>query len=291
MIDLHCHSTASDGAFMPSKLPGMAKGNGVSAMALTDHDTTAGLEEFMAAADAVGIEGVPGVELSCFVSSEEKVHIVGLYIDWNAKSMQKLLGQIRVWRDERNINILNKLAEYGKPVSLEEVQEISRAAAQSTEGNEEEVIGRPHIAQAMVNHGYCTCVKDAFRDYLGRGKKAYFDRQTLDAKAGISLIHEAGGLAIWAHPAVSIKSNTRILKIVDELLPFGLDGMETIYPEYTPADTNFITEIVKRHSLLASGGTDFHGPKVTPGISIGRKDDGGFMVPDDFLTQIKMKRK
>ena len=280
MIDLHLHSTASDGECLPYQIPIFGKESGVSAIALTDHDTTDGLDEFLESAADVGVRGVPGVELSCSSSGIDKVHIVGLFIDHKDKGLLDTLFQIRNWRDERNILILKKLDEYKRHIELSEVMEVARSKRGSVG---EVVLGRPHIAEVMVRHHYCRDIKAAFRDFLGKNQKAYVPRQTLDAKNGIEAIHSAGGLAIWAHPLTTVKSHSMVTELCTKFKEFGLDGMEVIYPDFTPNDMEFAMQCARDFGLLKSGGTDFHGEKVTPGIRIGVGKGDGFAVPESFL--------
>ena len=232
MIDLHCHSFASDGDFSPSKLLRIAEQNGVSALALTDHDTTSGLEEFLST-DSV-VERIPGIELSCKLDGSNDVHIVGLYVDRLNPTLQETLAQIRRWRNERAIVILEKLKALGMPVSIEEVREIANKEA-GTSG--EVVIGRPAIAAALCKCGYCKDKDDAMKNLLDHGCPAYVSRRKLEAREGIRLLHDAGAVVIWAHPftTMSISEHIKVTQTIKELMSAGLDGLETIYSAYEPA--------------------------------------------------------
>lgn len=288
MIDLHLHSTASDGECLPYQLPIFAKETGLTALALTDHDTTDGLDEFLESAEETGIRGIPGIELSCTSSGIDKVHIVGLFINHKDSSMQDMLQQIRDWRDTRNLKILQKLDECGKHLELSEVMDIARLKRGASG---EVVLGRPHIAEAMVRRGYCRDIKAVFRDYLGKNQRAYVPRQTLDAENGIALIHSAGGLAIWAHSMTSVKSKTLVHELCVKFKAYGLDGMEVVYPDFSASETEFAKRCASEFGLLKSGGTDFHGEKVTPGIRIGQGREDSFQVPDEFLDEMDACRK
>ena len=287
MIDLHIHSTASDGECLPYQIPIFGKESNVTALALTDHDTTDGLDEFLESAADVGVMGIPGVELSCASSGIDKVHIVGLFINHRDSGFLGTLEQIRNWRDERNLKIIQKLDECEKHIELSEVMEVARSKRGSVG---EVVLGRPHIAEVMVRRGYCKDIKAAFRDYLGKNQKAYVPRQTLDAVDGIAAIHSAGGLAIWAHSMTSVKSHTVVTELCGKFKEYGLDGMEVIYSDFTPNDTEFAMSCARQFGFLMSGGTDFHGEKVTPGIRIGEGRGDGFAVPESFLEAMMKQR-
>ena len=286
MIDLHCHSTVSDGEFPPSQLPKMAELNGVTALALTDHDTTDGLEELMATDSPV--ERIPGVELSCTLQKCVKIHIVGLFVDWRNPELQRTLADIRRWRDERNVAIIARLKEMGMPLDFDEVQAI----ADENNGNGvQNVVGRPHIAAALCRHGYCKNVKEAFEKYLRNDRPAYVHRQTLDAKDGINLLHEAGASVFWAHPFKTFSKHNKVANAIKQLMFFGLDGLETIYSEYKPADVKYGHELAKNRRLLESGGSDFHGPRTSGNIQIGiGHPEQPICVPEEFLQAIKEAR-
>ena len=287
MIDLHCHSIASDGEYAPGELPALAAQNGLSALALTDHDTTEGLEEFLAADSTV--ECIPGIELSCSMAGTNNVHIVGLYVDRKNPALQEKLAQIRNWRDKRNIVILEKLKELGRPVSFEEVLEIAR---KEDDGSGKIVIGRPHIAKAMCQHGYCKDVREAFDKFLGNARPAYVDRLKLEVKEGIRLLRNAGAVVIWAHPFVTMSRRNKVTRTIEELISLPeaerLDGLETIYPDYKLNDTFYGQKLARQKKLLESGGTDFHGPTTRKGIQIGfGYEHAPICVPDSFLDAIK----
>ena len=286
MIDLHCHSTASDGELTPTELLRLAEQNGVSAVALTDHDTTDGLEDFLATDST--IERIPGVELSCCLAGSNAIHIVGLYVDRANLALQEALAQIRRWRDDRNIAILEKLRELGMPVSFEEVLEI---ASKEPDASGNVVIGRPHIAKALCRHGYCKDVRDAFDKFLRNDRPAYVNRRKLEAREGIRLLHDAGAVVIWAHPFVTMSRRNKVTHAIKELMFEGLDGLETIYPDYKPADTPYGQALAKNRMLLESGGTDYHGPKTRKGIQIGfGYEQNPICVPEAFLDAIKDAR-
>ncbi len=284
MIDLHCHSTASDGEFSPSELLRKAEQNGVSALALTDHDTTEGLEDFLAADSTV--ERIPGIELSCKMAENNDIHIVGLYVDRTNENLEEALKQICKWRDKRNHDILNNLKKLGMPVSFEEVLAI---ASEEPDASGKVVIGRPHIAKALCKHGYCS-YKDAFNIYLKKDGLAYESRRKLEVQEGIRVLREAGAVVIWAHPYVTM-SHDEVTHAIKDLVCVGLDGLETIYPEYKLDDSRHGQDLAQKMMLLESGGTDFHGPNTKKGIHIGfGYGQNPICVPESFLDAIKEAR-
>ena len=277
MLDLHCHSTASDGTVPPSELPAMARKIGLKALALTDHDTIDGVEMFMTAAEAVPeLRCIPGIELACRLENGYHCHIVGLFVDWKNEALQQLCKQILIWRKERNINILKKLADLGMPLDFETLK------AQAG-GIGDDVVGRPHIAAALVRGGYCKKEKDAFEKYIGRGRPAYCMREVADVPMSIRAIHDAGGLAILAHPFTSF-DNSKVEAVAVELQKSGLDGMEAYYSEYSITQQNTAIQIAGKLGLALSGGSDFHGAHHQ-NIMMGT-GYGGLCVPDKLLVEL-----
>ncbi len=194
MIDLHCHSTASDGTVPPEELPAMARKVGLAALALTDHDTVSGVEAFLnAAKDVPDVRCIPGIELACQLESGEHCHIVGLFVDYRNERLRRLCDQIVEWRIDRNRNMLGKLSELGMPIDYDALQKQ----------HEGTIVGRPHIAEEMVNLGYCKTIRDAFQRFISRGRQAYCEREVPDGPTCLQAIHDAGGLAVWAHPMTS----------------------------------------------------------------------------------------
>lgn len=277
MIDLHCHSTASDGTLTPAELVDAAIASGLQAVALTDHDTTDGLDEFLAAAAAKpDFLAIPGIELSCQASTGDNCHIVGLFVDSSCPELIALTAQIRARRDERNIRILERLAELGLPLTMEEVEAYSGG----------DVIGRPHFAQALVARGYCRNPKEAFRNLLGRGRPAYSGRSPVPAAECLAVLQQASAVTVWAHPMTSsAMTTTRCRKVVQELQANGLDGIEAYYPDHTETQTQAVLDIARENRLLVSGGSDFHGTNMAD-IALGRGRGNGFLVPAELLPPI-----
>jgi predicted metal-dependent phosphoesterase TrpH len=238
MIDLHCHSTASDGTVSPEELPLLARKAGLTALALTDHDTVNGVEAFLNAAKNVpDVRCISGIELACRLESGEHCHIVGLFIDHRNDALLHLCDQIVIWREERNRGMLEKLSELGMPIDYDTLQKR----------HEGTIVGRPHIAEAMVNHGYCKTMRDAFQHYISRGRPAYCEREVPDGWTCLQAIHEAGGLAIWAHPMTSSsRTQSKCFTIATELREFGLDGIEAYYSEHSPTQQDTILRLATK---------------------------------------------
>ncbi|MDQ0289445.1 PHP domain-containing protein [Oligosphaera ethanolica] len=277
MIDLHCHSTASDGTVAPEEMPALAHAAGLSALALTDHDTIDGVEAFMNAGKKFpAITFLAGVELAGSVSSGEHYHLVGLGIDPANAMLRALMAQLVDYRHQRNEQMLVKLSEVGVDLSLEQVRSC----------NENAVLGRPHFAKAMVRMGVCRTMRNAFDRYLGRGKPAYVGRKVPSAAECLQALRAAGGVSIWAHPMTSNSmTGSKCLRIVEELQAGGLDGIEAYYPEHTKGQTDTVRSIARERGLLLSGGTDFHGENI-PGLRLGIGKGHPFQVPDCLLQPI-----
>lgn len=277
MIDLHTHSTASDGTLAPAELIRMAADIGLDGIALTDHDTVSGLEEFLAEAEKHDIRAVPGVEFSTMLFSKE-LHIVGLFIDRTNAKLLEMLEKLRQGRRERNEAIVMKCRATGYDITMDELLEIAGG----------ESIGRPHIAEILVRKGYFETIRDVFEQCLKRGCRCYVPRPLPASQDAVSIIHEAGGVAVWAHP-VSGQSGERsfVRKMLKHLLPAGLDGMEVRYSMFSDAQTQMLTELAEANHLCKSGGSDFHGERQ-PGIRMGT-GAGNLAVPTEFLDALMMK--
>ncbi len=241
-IDLHVHSTASDGTFSPSEVVGLALELGLDVIALTDHDTLDGIDEAKKAAENTPLEVVSGIELSCEGDVTE-VHILGYFVENGREVLESTLQKIRDVRFERARKIVEKLAALGVPVPFERVQEIAGG----------EVIGRPHIAQALVEAGHVTSTQEAFDKYIANDGPAYVPRYRLTPSQAVDLIHRAGGVAVLAHP---VRINYR--KWLPELIEIGIDGVEAYYPEHPPSLVQWLEKFAAEHRLIVTGGSDFH---------------------------------
>ena len=283
-IDLHTHSTASDGTCAPAELAALAREAGLAAVALTDHDTTAGLPEFLEAGrDPGGVETIPGVELSTSYGSRE-IHIVGLFIDHESESLKNFLAGERAKRLRRNRDMKIKLALLGYPLADDEP---AFAAAGGPEAN----LGRPHFAQALVEK-YPDRFPDlhtVFARLLGNNGPGFIPRQYASPREVIGAIRSAGGTAVWAHPVTRNKNERAfVLRVARKLAALGLGGIEGYYSLFGPPETQMITGIAATLGLALSGGSDFHGSH-TPGIGLGT-GMGKLRVPAGLLDALRAAR-
>lgn len=273
-IDLHIHTTASDGTFSAKDVVSFSLAKGLKAIAITDHDTIDGIEEALVAGKELGLEVIPGVELSVEFPKGE-MHILGYFIDHKSLSMQKNLKMLQEHRDARNPKVIEKLQDLGLKVSLEE--------AEAKAGGK--VLGRPHIAAVLMDKGYVDSIQEAFDKYLAKGKPAYEPKEKLTPKEGIQLIKEGGGLAILAHPKHLGLEGEEIDRLISELVAFGLDGIEVYYTTHSPAEIESYEKLCQKYQLLATGGTDFHGNNK-PDIKLG-EGKGNLEVPYELVVKLK----
>ncbi|HBM15309.1 MAG TPA: hypothetical protein DD381_03040 [Lentisphaeria bacterium] len=274
MIDLHIHSTASDGTFSPAEIVYKAKKIELTAISITDHDTTDGIEDFLKASEEKTISIIPGVEMAGLWNMRE-LHILGFWIDWKEQKLQSVLEYSRINRDIRNSNIINKLNNRGYLITYDELLDESRG----------EVIGRPHIASLLVRKKYFKCAQDVFSACLARGSECYVQRVIPEMKEVISAIHSAGGLAVWAHPLHRNKHDIRNTKSdIISLMELGLDGIEAYYSEYSIKQHNYLLKCAEELNLAVSGGTDYHGSNQ-PGIELGT-GHGNLKIPDSVYTNL-----
>ena len=247
-IDLHVHSTASDGTFTPTELVAEAKRCGLSAFALTDHDTVDGISEALAAGKASGLEVIPGVELSTEYN-ETEIHVVGLFIDPANTELQAELAKFRDNRDNRNLKMIEKLQEEGFRITAEDLYRL----------NPDTVVARPHIARYLVDSGQVKDLKTVFDKYIGDGCKCYVDRYKITPMQAVALIHQAGGLAILAHPCLYKMKRAELTDMIEELVAAGLNGIEAVYSCNQGSDEKDFRAMAEKYHLLLSGGSDFHG--------------------------------
>jgi len=273
-IDLHTHTTASDGSFAPAEVVKMAEAVGLTAVAITDHDTTAGVTEALAAGEELALEVVPGVELSVDHARLGSLHILGYWIQLGHPDLAGRLEDIRGGRGKRNEKILARLAELECPLKLEEVEQIAGG----------EVIGRPHLAQAMVQRGYVNSTQEAFDSYLARGKPAYMERERMNPDEAVDRIRRAGGVAVWAHPGLVGLDESELEKEVLALVSAGLCGIECYYTEHSPRTTELLLKLCRRHDLAPTGGSDFHGA-AKPTVKL-----GVLQVPADLLEGLRARK-
>jgi predicted metal-dependent phosphoesterase TrpH len=269
-VDLHSHTTASDGALSPRELVRLAARNRVRVLAVTDHDSTDGLPEAMDEAARHGVDIVPGLEINTDVPGAE-VHVLGYYVDWGADWFQDFLREQRAERTARVHRIVERLTELGMPLTADEVFAICQ------EGSP----GRPHVAQAMVNRGYVKSVREAFDRWLRTGGPANVPRRRLTPVDAVAVIRRAGGVPVLAHPGLADRD-----AMIPELVEAGLAGIETYYPEHSVAQVNAYREMCDRLHLVATGGSDYHGPHTGRTTTLGTPH-----IPLDVWEQLKAKAR
>jgi 3',5'-nucleoside bisphosphate phosphatase len=273
-VDLHTHSTASDGSESPTALVDMAVGLGLSVLALTDHDTLEGIEEARDSAVRSGIELIPGTEIS--LDYLGGMHLVVLWLEPGPGPLQDRLGGLQDGRAGRNAAIVDALADLGMPVSLEEVIEQSGGGS----------VGRPHIAAVMMRKGYVESVAEAFDLWLGTGRPAYAPRPRLSPEEAIGLARESGGVPILAHPhTLGINRSHEMADVLVRLRSAGLVGLEAMYAAYHRHEREGYADLARRFRLVASGGSDYHG-SYKPGLELGI-GYGDLVVPDHVVDQLR----
>ena len=275
MIDLHTHTTASDGLFTPTELVRLAAEKKLEAIAITDHDTTDGLTEALAAGALYGVEVVPGIEISAEFPGGT-LHILGYYIDPANKQFSTKLVQLQQARAERNPQIIKKLQERGMNIEMEDV------VAEAGGGQ----IGRPHFAQALLKKGYVRTVQEAFDRFLAKGAAAYCEKFRFHPRDAIACIAAAGGIAVLGHPSSLNCTDTVTLETtVRSMVDMGIRGIEAYYSDHSAVQTRHYIALAKKYQLFITGGSDFHGPAVK-GISLGT-GRGNLNVPYQCLAAIK----
>ncbi len=276
-IDLHTHSTCSDGTYSVKELMDYAYAKGLAAIALTDHDTVSGLKE----ADEYvkdnypDMEFVPGIEFST-VNEGKDVHIVGLYMDYNDQELLDTIDSFMNSRIERNIRMCKKLSEgTGFDITFEAL----------CKENPDTVITRAHFARYLVEHGYCNSKQEVFDRYIGDNCPYYVPRENITPEMAIETIVKNGGVPILAHPVLYHMSDAKLEALVVRLIEAGLAGLEAIYTTYEAYEERQMKELAEKHGLLISGGSDFHGDNK-PAIDLGT-GYGKLFVPESLLEEIK----
>lgn len=273
-IDLHVHSNKSDGTYTPTELVDYALQKGLSAFALTDHDTTAGLTEALTYAKDKPIEVIPGIEFSSEYEGKD-IHVVGLYIKFDAPAFQAKLKAFVDSRINRNIKMCHNLQEAGIDITYDKLCAENPGA----------VITRAHYAAYLTEHNYVTSRAEAFSKYVGDHCKYYVPREKITPAEAVKLILQAEGIPILAHPPLYHMSNERLDALVGSLKNAGLMGIEAIYSSYSNQDERDMLRLAKKYELLLSGGSDFHGDNK-PGLDLGT-GYGKLFVPYEILEKIK----
>ncbi len=256
--DLHLHTTASDGKLRPEEIVRKASQLGLDVIAITDHDSVAGIPPALEAAKSFPqLLVIPGVEINTDMPQGE-VHILGYFLDYHDPELNHSLEELRNSRYERGRKMIAKLADMGMDIEWERVLELATGG----------IIGRPHIAQAMVERGYSSSLQEAFTKYIGRNGSAYIERKKLTPLDAVELILNAGGLPFLAHPADIAHLEALVLRLKEA----GMAGLEVYYANYSPGKIARLQALAKRYNLIASGGSDYHGLDNTIGADIGSVD-------------------
>lgn len=259
IIDLHSHTTASDGEYMPQKLIDMAIEKNISVLAITDHDTIDGLDEALSYSENKKIEIVPGIEFSAKVDIG-KMHILGLYIDYLKPGFKKITDKLKKDREERNNKFIEMFNELGYDIKIDDVKKYAIG----------EVIAKPHFAQVLLEKGYIKEIEEAYDKFFNVPPLNTIKRMTLSPKEIIKTIKKANGIAILAHPKTLKLDCENFENKIKELISYGLDGIECYHSTHTFDEIEEYIRIAKKYNLLISKGSDYHGPRVTPEIELGR---------------------
>ncbi|MDE6021353.1 MAG: PHP domain-containing protein [Ruminococcus sp.] len=258
MIDLHMHSTCSDGQDKPEKLMEIAAAAGIKTLSLTDHDTINGLERASKAAKRLGLDFITGIEISS--QGGHELHILGYGIDYNNKGLINFYEENRVYRIERRNRFIELLNKKGIPITAEYISLI----------NDGKSTGRPHIARALVSMGYADSIDDAFEKYLQTPEFYSCERPKPNYQTSIEMINNAGGIAVLAHPYTLKLDNDKFKELLKDLISAGLCGIECYYSRHTPEQTAYYRRIADEYDLIFTCGSDYHGPDVKPDILLGR---------------------
>jgi len=263
-VDLHLHTVASDGSYTPQELVDKAVEKGFKTIALTDHDTIAGIEAALARAKELDLEVIPGIELTTYIGSKE-VHIIGYYIDYLDQELRDKLTELEEARRNRGKRIVEKLNKLGVTLEWEQVKEVVG----------DSVVGRPHIARALVDEGYIADISEAFEKYIGDDGPAYVAKTQLTPREAIEIIDQAGGVSILAHPGL-LEDNELVMQVIEA----GIEGLEVYYSKHNSNTTNKYAKLAKRYEILITGGSDCHGPDNKDEVLLGQVKAPQWVVAD-----------
>jgi predicted metal-dependent phosphoesterase TrpH len=267
-LDLHTHSTASDGLFAPAELVRRAHEAGLTRLGLADHDTTAGLDEALAAGEALGVEVIPAIEINTDLPEKRgEAHVLGYYLDYDQPEFQRTLAMLREARARRGERMVERLRAQGLDISWERVRALAAGS-----------VGRPHLARALIERGYASDVSDAFDRWLGPGRPGYVPRYKLSPENAVRLIKSARGVPVLAHPAGIPELRAEVLPA---LVTAGLQGLECYYGDYDDETVRRLLDLADLYALLPTGGSDYHGPNMHP------TPLGGRYVPEICVERLE----
>lgn len=281
MIDLHVHTTESDGEYNPKDVIRMAKENNLEAIAIADHDTVSGLDEAIKEGKRIGVEVIPAIELNAEIE-KGKMHILGYYMDYKDKDFMRAMEILRKDREDRNIKFIEEFNKQKINITLEQVKKYAVG----------KIIAKPHFARALYDNGYISDIEEAYTNYFNVPPMKNIKRKLITPRKAIELIKNAGGIAVIAHPVTLKLSDNELDKKIKELKGYGLDGIECYNNIHTKEDIDKLKEIANENNMLITAGSDFHGPITTPGVIIGRgKDDNIITDIPDMLEKIKSYKR
>lgn len=266
-IDLHTHTTASDGTLSPEELVALAGKVGVAILAVADHDTTDSVDAVMTLGGQAGIEVIPAVELNTDIENAE-VHVLGYFIDHHQPWLQEFLTVLRNGRANRAAKMVEKLNALGIKIDYAKVERLAQGS-----------VGRPHVARALVDSGAVRSLEEAFEKYIGRQGPAYVERLRVTPADAVRTIARGGGIPVLAHPGWGARDD-----LIPELIEAGLEGIEVYYPDHTPAMTMHYMRLAQQYGLLMTGGTDFHGIAVASKAPLGSQ-----YVPVEVVDKLKAR--
>ncbi len=268
-VDLHLHTTASDGALTPVELVQAARNRGLECIAVTDHDSTNGIDEAVEEGSRIGVHVIPGIEMSTDIPRAE-VHVLGYFLNHRDEEFQRLLTQLRDGRKDRAEKMAAKLGEMGMPLPWDRVLEVAGAGS----------VGRPHLAQVMVECGYVSSLSEAFTEYIGRNGPAYVERYKLTPAEAVQTLCNVGGLPVIAHPLEVVG----IRDLLPEMIAAGMVGLECYYYGYSPEAVEGLVALADANNLVPTGGTDFHGLHSE---GIGPRYPGDVWVPWESVRRLR----
>ena len=278
IIDLHTHSTASDGTLSPKELVLLAERQGLAAISLTDHDTIDGIEEAYEEAEKCSLKFIPGIEISGEYFPGP-VHILGYWIDWENSTLKSVLDELIGFRNNRNFIIIEKLNELGLNIDYSEVEALAM----------DSVVGRPHFAEVIVKKGFADSINDAFNKYLAYGRAAYMSKKRLSVSQGVDLIRSAGGFPVLAHPGhYGFPDPISFKNAVTDLKRKGIAGIEVYYPTHSVNEIQLFKMVAEELDLAITAGSDFHGA-VKPEVKLGTGISGNLSVSIEILYDLESR--